>query len=158
MVEYVVDGTQQACLQAAFDFMAGDGWPFRGEVRRHSNAVVFQGLPGETRGLTGSVGGWLVLLLLSLVTAGAFLAGYLLYVLAFKDREAGRAQVFAAAAGPGKTRVSVSANKPNLERVLGGWAKESLLFDRAALRATATGNAPTNNGPAPPTGEGNRPG
>jgi len=120
VTDYVVEGEPEACLQATFDYMVDGGWPFRGEIYRHPNTVMFQEYQGETRDLTNSAGGWAVLIVLTLLTGGAFLLAYILYDTFFNNREPGRAEVFVTPEGAGMTRASVSANRRNLESTLAG--------------------------------------
>ena len=121
MADYTVSMAPEEALERAFHYFQNQ-WPYRGLIYRDVARVWWleHEEAGARKTLLDSFGGLLVFFFLSVITAFVFSVVYVLYLIAFKDRARGHAEVFATP-HPEGTLLTVSANEGNFKRELRGW-------------------------------------
>jgi Short C-terminal domain len=145
-MEAVVNGTVDSCL-ARVDSYFKQEWPHGGSFGRYgdrSGNAFSSGperivLTAERRSLYNSWGGLALLVGLSLITFGAFLALYLCYwiVVLFLDLAelvsmTYTAQVVATPEGPAQTKLQVTASRQDWQHTLESWVQKELVENQAA--------------------------
>ena len=127
----VVDGPPEACLTLLQSYLTRD-WPHGGKWARPAPGVLR--MWAQRRTLFDSVSGILVLLVLSIITAGAFFAAYLIYYVLMdaSSRKMTEAQVVATPVGANRTRLEVTASRQEWAQTLEQWIQEELVEKSAA--------------------------
>src|SRR5215204_2893887 len=126
----VVDGSPESCLAQVEAFFARS-WPHGGNYRRPTpNTITLAARAPQHRYMWESSGGIIMLLILSLITGGAFFAAYLIY---WMIRDAGSsgpeiytASVVATPESPTKTRLSVTTSREDWTQTLESWVRQEL--------------------------------
>ena len=149
-LEVVVKGTPDSCLTATHAYFVRD-WPYPGSVHRNENTVWY--VEAQRRTLIDSAGGIILLVLLSLITGGAFFVVWVLWALIRDAGDSDRAQLLATAETPGTVRLTVTATNSKYGTTLSEWVQSELADNEAAaveviLEQSAT-NAQTNGGSIP---------
>jgi hypothetical protein len=126
----VVDGTPEACVTLLQSYLTRD-WPHGGKWTRPQAAIRIW---APRRDLFSTPQGIVLLTLLSLVTAGAFIALYGIYwfMLYASKRSVYEALITATPEGPNKTRLEVTASRQEWAQTLEQWIQEELVEKRAA--------------------------
>ncbi len=130
----VVDGTPEACLTLLQSYLTRD-WPHGGRWARLQPAAPHTiRVWGQRRYLLSTPSGILLVVLLSIVTAGAFIALYGLYwiMMEASNRSVYEAQITATPEGPNRTRLEVTASRQEWAQTLEQWIQEELVEKRAA--------------------------
>jgi hypothetical protein len=139
-MEVVVDGTVESCMDRVDSYFRYE-WPHGGSFREYSDpsgkaSVV---LTAEKRFLSNSWGGLALIAGLSLITLGAFLALYIVYVfihicldIAELIQSTYTAQIIVRPSGTGQAKVQTSASRLDWQQTLDSWVERELVENKAA--------------------------
>jgi hypothetical protein len=139
-MEVVVDGTVESCMDRVDSYFRHE-WPHGGSFREYSDpsgkaSVV---LTAERRYLYNSWGGLALIAGLSLITLGAFLTLYVVYLFIHMLLDTAEliqstytAQVRARPSGVGQAKIQTSASRQDWQRTLDSWVEEELVENKAA--------------------------
>jgi len=131
----VVHGTPESCLAQVEAFFA-HGWPHGGNYRRPTPNTLTLAALAPRHYLFESIGGIVLILVLSLITAGAFLAAYVIYFmvrnLVSGDPAIYTARVVATPESSTQTQLLISASREDWERTLESWVQQELVENKAA--------------------------
>lgn len=128
--DYVVEGTPEACLAKVEGYLRSE-WPYPGSFSRPLTGSMIQFFKPR-RTLIDSPLGWLVLIGLSVVTAGGFAVAYAFYWLVFRSGHGADMQIIAALEGVGKTLLTVKTDDARYANEVGAWIQSELIENRAA--------------------------
>lgn len=132
--DYTVPGTPEACLARVEGFLRND-WTHAGSFSRPLTGHMVQFFRPR-RSLIDSPLGWLILIVLTLVTAGVFMFVYVFYWLIFRQDYSASMQVIAAADSHTETRLTVKTDRDAYAKDMEGWIQEELIERRAAAWST----------------------
>jgi len=144
-LDVVVDGTPESCLARIEAYLEHD-WPHGGHYGRplvNKSTVNIAEYKPRKRYLIDSATGLLLLLVLSIITAGAFLAIYFIYYILMdtadsnKSNVLAKARIVATVEKHNQTRLSVSASRKDWAQTLEGWVQRELVQNRAAAWGTS---------------------
>jgi hypothetical protein len=157
-MEVVVNGTVESCMDRVDSYFRHE-WPHGGSFREYSDpsgkaSVV---LTAEKRFLFNSWGGLALIAGLSLITLGAFLILYVVYLfiyicldLADLVQSTYTAQVMARPSGAGQAKIQTSASRLDWQQTLDSWVEKDLVENKAAAVDSAEISA--SEGPTPTGG------
>jgi hypothetical protein len=155
-MEVVVDGTVESCMDRVDSYFRHE-WPHGGSFGEYSDpsgkaSVV---LTAGKRFLSNSWGGVALIAGLSLITLGAFLILYIVYVFIYICLEMAEliqatytAQVIVRPSGAGQAKVQTSTSRLDWQQTLDSWVEKELVENKAAAvdppeTSASEGLAPT---------------
>lgn len=154
-MEVIVNGTVESCMDRVDSYFRHQ-WPHGGSFGEYSDSsgkasVV---LTAEKRFLFNSWGGVALIAGLSLITLGAFLALYIVYVFIYICLDIAEliqstytAQVMVRPSGTGQSKVQTSASRLDWQQTLDSWVEKDLVENKAAAVDPAEISA--SEGPTP---------
>jgi hypothetical protein len=158
-MEVVVDGTVESCMDRVDSYFRHE-WPHGGSFGEYSDpsgkaSVV---LTAEKRFLFNSWGGLALIAGLSLITLGAFLVVYFVYLIIYivlddiaeLIQSTYTAQVIVRPSGAGQAKIQTSASRPDWQQTLDSWVEKDLVENKAAAVDPAEISA--SEGPTPTGG------